>query len=110
MDTNGSLMTGNFRSRTCLGQAFFGEPGVEIVQDNGGDDDGADDDLAVILIDAENYDAARNHLNDQCAKNDPHRRAAPAAETGAADNGGRNDVEFITLAVTRGRRSIVAQG
>src|SRR5437879_13859442 len=46
-----------------------GQPRVEIIEHDRSDNHAADDDLAVILIDAQDDDAATDHLDNEGAKN-----------------------------------------
>ena len=54
-------------------EAAFGQPGIKLIKNHSEDDDGADDDLAVVLIDAEDNDSAVDHLNDKGAEKGPER-------------------------------------
>src|SRR5438128_2723201 len=49
-------------------QPSFRKPVVQLVEDDGEDDDAADDNLAVVLVNAENDNAAADHLDDQRAE------------------------------------------
>ena len=97
------------RAEGAAVKAAAGEPGIEVIEDDGRDDDRADDDLAVVLVDTENHDAAGNHLDNQRAQNHTEGRAAASGEAGATDDGGGDDVELVALAVARGGGAVIAE-
>src|SRR5213592_1581990 len=55
----------------------FGQPGVELVERDGQDDDRADDDSAVTLINAEDDDAIVDHFDDERAEQSPKAEPFP---------------------------------
>src|SRR4051812_33113410 len=98
-------MTGSTRCKSS-----FSEPIVELIQEHGDDHHGTDNDLAVVLVNAQNHNAAADHLNDQCTEERTQCGTFAAGQAGASDDGGGNDVEFVTLAIARRARAVVTEG
>src|SRR5438046_2601363 len=84
------------------------QPRVEIIEHDRGDNYAADDDLTVILINAQDHNAAADHLDDEGAEDSAQRGTLAARQTGASHHRRRDHIEFVSLSVARGRGAIVA--
>src|SRR5260221_157968 len=83
------------RTIACAARAPAGEPRMIILEDDCCDHDGADHDLAVVLVDAERHDPAADHLDDECPEQRSQRGAFSAGEARAAHDGGGDDIQLI---------------
>jgi hypothetical protein len=80
-----------------------------LVEQHREDDHGADEDLRIALVDADDDDAAVDHLDHQRAEQRAEGRTPAAVEARAADDRGRDDVELVALAVAARGGTIVAE-
>src|SRR5437773_5756970 len=86
----------------------FGQPGVELVERDGQDDDRADDDSAVTLINAEDDDAIVDHFDDERAEQSPQGGAFSAGQTRPAHHRRGDHVQFVAGAVAGRGAAVVA--
>ena len=109
--SGGDCASGRLGSGTgASGKSLFAEPIVHLVQEDSEDDDGADDDAAVFLIDIQDDETGADHLDDQGTENGSEGGTFPAGKTCPADDGRGDDIEFVTGAVSRTSGTIVTDG
>ncbi len=74
----------NLLNSRLRGKPPFAQPVIDLIEYDRHDNNGANNDIAVILIDAEDHDAARDYLNDESAEARTEGSASSPGETGAA--------------------------